>query len=167
MTYSKEIIFDIQSLLETICPLKVLIVGESLYGIADEYSAQCASIHRDISVTKVDKATEIANNVYSDRYDFAVIGEVTESTSKQHSQQVLSRVRNFCAPQMIIAVNLNNSEWSMHDFLAIGLAKFTEHKSDGENSILYQYNIDTYKKTPDWFNSENWANPEMWGKHWW
>jgi len=90
MTYTKEIIFDIQSLLETICPPKLLIVGESLHDIANNYSAQCKSIHRDISITKIDKDTLLTSDLYSDRYDFAIIGEVTENTSKQHSQQVLS-----------------------------------------------------------------------------
>ena len=30
--------------------------------------------------------------------------------------------------------------------------------------IFYAYNISNYKMTPDWLNSENWANPELWEK---
>ena len=30
--------------------------------------------------------------------------------------------------------------------------------------LAYVYNISNYKKTPDWLNSENWANPELWEK---
>tara|TARA_B100000530_G_C15906141_1_gene467418 strand:- start:239 stop:688 length:450 start_codon:yes stop_codon:yes gene_type:complete len=30
--------------------------------------------------------------------------------------------------------------------------------------LVYVYNISNYKKTPDWLNSENWANPELWEK---
>ena len=30
--------------------------------------------------------------------------------------------------------------------------------------LVYVYNISNYKKTPDWLNNENWANPELWEK---
>ena len=30
--------------------------------------------------------------------------------------------------------------------------------------IFYIYNISSYKKSPDWLNSYNWANPELWDK---
>ncbi len=36
-----------------------------------------------------------------------------------------------------------------------------------ENKLFYYfyvYNISNYKKTPDWLNNENWANPELWEK---
>ncbi|WP_125199139.1 DUF6231 family protein [Guyparkeria sp. SCN-R1] len=32
---------------------------------------------------------------------------------------------------------------------------------------LYEFNIESYKDTPDWLNSRNWANPELWGKYRW
>ena len=30
--------------------------------------------------------------------------------------------------------------------------------------LVYVYNISNYKKTPDWLNNKNWANPELWEK---
>ncbi len=32
---------------------------------------------------------------------------------------------------------------------------------------VYLFDIETYKRTPDWLNARNWANPEMWDKHRW
>nr|WP_284047489.1 DUF6231 family protein [Guyparkeria hydrothermalis] len=32
---------------------------------------------------------------------------------------------------------------------------------------LYQFDIETYKDTPDWLSPRNWANPELWGKYRW
>ena len=32
---------------------------------------------------------------------------------------------------------------------------------------LYQYDIESYKDTPDWLNPRNWANPELWDKYRW
>ena len=30
--------------------------------------------------------------------------------------------------------------------------------------LFYAYNIEDYKKTPDWLNNEYWANPDLWEK---
>ncbi|KTG17767.1 hypothetical protein AUR63_06500 [Guyparkeria sp. XI15] len=32
---------------------------------------------------------------------------------------------------------------------------------------VYQFDIETYKDTPDWLNPRNWANPELWDKYRW
>ncbi|MFP4252452.1 MAG: DUF6231 family protein [Guyparkeria sp.] len=32
---------------------------------------------------------------------------------------------------------------------------------------MYLFDIETYKRTPDWLNARNWANPELWGKYRW
>ena len=36
-----------------------------------------------------------------------------------------------------------------------------------ENNLFYffyTYSISSYKNIPDWLNSDNWANPELWEK---
>ncbi len=39
------------------------------------------------------------------------------------------------------------------------------HKIDDNNKIkVFIYDISEYKDKPDWLNSENWANPELWDK---
>lgn len=32
---------------------------------------------------------------------------------------------------------------------------------------VYLFDIETYKRTPDWLNARHWANPELWGKYRW
>jgi len=32
---------------------------------------------------------------------------------------------------------------------------------------IYLFDIETYKRTPDWLNARHWANPELWGKYRW
>jgi len=41
---------------------------------------------------------------------------------------------------------------------------FTRHAADVP---VYLFDIETYKRTPDWLNARHWANPELWGKYRW
>ena len=33
-----------------------------------------------------------------------------------------------------------------------------------DNAVIFIYDISIYKEKPDWLNSDNWANPELWEK---
>ena len=33
-----------------------------------------------------------------------------------------------------------------------------------DKAIIFIYDISKYKEKPDWLNSDNWANPELWEK---
>lgn len=41
---------------------------------------------------------------------------------------------------------------------------FTRQAADGP---VYLFDIETYKRTPDWLNARHWANPELWDKYRW
>ncbi|MFO7808749.1 DUF6231 family protein [Guyparkeria sp.] len=41
---------------------------------------------------------------------------------------------------------------------------FTRQAAD---EPIYLFDIETYKRTPDWLNARHWANPELWGKYRW
>ncbi len=38
------------------------------------------------------------------------------------------------------------------------------HKVDNNKIMVFIYDISEYKDNPDWLNSENWANPDLWEK---
>jgi hypothetical protein len=33
-----------------------------------------------------------------------------------------------------------------------------------DKAVIFIYDISKYKENPDWLNSDNWANPELWEK---
>jgi hypothetical protein len=33
-----------------------------------------------------------------------------------------------------------------------------------DKTVIFIYDISKYKENPDWLNSDNWANPELWEK---
>jgi len=39
--YPVEILSDTSTLIETICPEKILLIGEAIYQVANPYSVQC------------------------------------------------------------------------------------------------------------------------------
>lgn len=36
--------------------------------------------------------------------------------------------------------------------------------TSNDKAVIFIYDISKYKETPDWLNSDNWANPELWEK---
>ena len=48
--------------------------------------------------------------------------------------------------------------------MSLGFMMFSKISKDNIFYFIYVYNIGSYKKTPDWLNNENWANPELWEK---
>ena len=36
--------------------------------------------------------------------------------------------------------------------------------TDNDKAVIFIYDISKYKENPDWLNSDNWANPELWEK---
>jgi len=36
--------------------------------------------------------------------------------------------------------------------------------TNNDKAVIFIYDISKYKENPDWLNSDNWANPELWEK---
>ena len=48
---------------------------------------------------------------------------------------------------------------------ALGFVRSGEPLDSGH--VLYLFDIDHYKRTPDWLNARHWAHPERWDKERW
>ena len=59
------------------------------------------------------------------------------------------------------------SAWEPSDLIAYGMSLAGQYSDDGNPVHLYRFDINDYKKTPDWFNADHWANPELWDKYRW
>jgi hypothetical protein len=173
MSYPKEIIFDALEILETICPKSILIIGESLHSITDDYQQQCEIIHSPCKVTLIHSSAELTDPAYANRYDIAIVGEIIEKKERTKAEHVFGRLRDLCTPKIIVLADLNGSSWSTNELFGFGFVKHAtySHQNPQIKEIsqlsLFHYNIDSYKKTPEWFNPKNWANPELWNKFWW
>ena len=102
----------------------------------------------------------------------AIAVNLFEHLEKTKGMQVLSRLRDVLSPQYCIALptsqTISSTSWHITDLFSFALSKVSSYKQSNQPEIgLFKYNINDYKKTPDWLNADNWANPQMWGKYWW
>ena len=172
MQYPKELLFDITVLLETVCPERLLIIGESLFSLSDDYQRQCQLIKKTCKITKVSASIGISNFSLSTRYDLAILGGLLENNLQIENEQLIARLRDLYTPRLILIADLEKTDWQENDLFGLGFNRFTpiknlENSNSKANFVVYQYNIDCYKRTPDWFNPKNWANPNLWNKFWW
>lgn len=166
-SYPTEILSDTATLLETICPEEILLVGSAIQQIADSYQEQCNLINKTCNITHIDSQTPLTDPAFTQRFDLAITSEIIELENKQHAELILGRLRDLCAPKIIILAKLKNSLWEENELYGYGFSKYIQQNFIDHNVNIYYYNIDSYKRTPDWFNPKNWANPELWNKFWW
>lgn len=177
MHYSHDAIFDLEQLLDACAPDSLLVVGNTVNAantstdnapLGEQYQQQRHIIHKPCDISRLTHDIQVGHPLLQQRYDLAIVSGALESVDTQTGQHLLGRLRDLCTPRLAVLVDLNQCEWSVADLLAFGLVRI-HHYDIGQTQpvALYHYNIDTYKKTPDWLNAKNWANPELWNKFWW
>ena len=50
------------------------------------------------------------------------------------------------------------------ELMSLGYNLIANNKDNNSFLYIYAYNISKYKILPEWLNSDNWANPELWKK---
>lgn len=170
MNYPKDALFDLETLLDSYTPDHVLLIGDQHQQLTNDYQQQRQLINKPCSVTRVAGNVSVTDPALLQRYDIAIVTEAMETATREQAQQLLGRLRDLCAPRVAVLVDHSQCDWQNNDFFAFGLFKYKDYENNQQNRSsvsLYHYNIDSYKKTPDWFNSKNWANPELWNKFFW
>ena len=80
------------------------------------------------------------------------------------------RLRDLLTKQFCVVVpvgedwSINTSSWENNELLGLGLSVVNQYEYEQGLMVLYKYDIATYKKTPEWLNADNWANPQFWDK---
>lgn len=81
---------------------------------------------------------------------------------------LLSRLRDLSARRVLVIVREGASApWQRRTLMGHGYTHYGQALIGTTPADLYQFDIATYKHTPDWLNPRNWANPELWDKHRW
>ena len=101
-------------------------------------------------------------------YDLAIVSGVLENLEKPQGRQLLASLRDRLSRQYCVHVAIDNrdtvSQWSLTDFLSMALVRVNTYSLRDSSFVLFKYSIGSYKRTPDWLNANNWANPEFMGK---
>ncbi len=117
-----------------------------------------ASLEHDVEVYYLQSNDIVA---VEKRYDLGVI-LLDEMT--QECWSALALTRDVLTRRLIVIVS-HSIDTPNNDFIALGMQRIKQ--SDLVEHAIYEYDIATYKPTPDWLSAESWANPEQWEKKRW
>ena len=171
MTPPRELLFDLETLINAAQPRRILLLGNVSPHFLDDYVSQKQLINQACDVTHVqaDNLDEIWS--LHERFDVGLVLNLFEHIDQAKGRQVLSRLRDVLTPQYCIALPISqqskDSLWQLTDLFSFALSTVNSYVLADGGLTLFKYNIEDYKKTPDWLNADNWANPQLWGKYWW
>lgn len=176
-TYPRDVFFDIETLINVAQPSSILLISGQSSDFLSPYIEQKKLLKQACTVTHL-HFDEIDKINTAERHDVAIVLDIFEHIDKQSGFQLLSRLRDVLTHQYCIALPFqeqlnsdNQSAWQLADLFGFALERVAIYNSLDELNErqigLFKYNINDYKKTPDWLNSDNWANPEMWEKYRW
>lgn len=60
-----------------------------------------------------------------------------------------------------------NNAWQLTDSLALGYRCIDSGHLQQTHWALFEYNLLSYKATPDWLNADHWCHPERWDQSRW
>ena len=171
MNYPTDVFFDIETLLNIAQPRSILVLSDSDCGFLEQFIEQKALINQQCQVTQVSSKEAASLDKLEQRFDVGIVFDFLEHLSKPQGAQTLSKLRDLLTAQYCICLPLvksgDESRWQLTDLFGFALDRVASYQQGALEYGLFKYNINDYKKTPEWLNSDNWANPNMWGKYWW
>lgn len=109
--------------------------------------------------------SDFLNLAFQKRYDLAIVqlaaSELQQLASAQQ-MQILVKLRDLMAKRIIVIASAEDEK----QLRALGFSQISDHLQQAQ-TVLWQFNILTYKHVPDWLNAKYWANPEHWDKFRW
>lgn len=172
MTYPSDSYFDIETLVNVSQPARLLFLGNSSSAFLNDYIEQKNLIGQACDVTHIRSCNYSQFMQLESRFDIAIALDWFEHIDKTQGQRTLSRLRDVLSSQYCICLPLEQgpSDWQLNELFSFALSNVAFYQNSDTQQIkygLFKYNIDDYKKAPDWLNADNWANPQNWGKYRW
>jgi hypothetical protein len=102
------------------------------------------------------------------KFDAAVVLGCIEYLHKPAAHQLIARLRDTVAVDLLVGVPLWHDEaryishWQDSDFLALGMQIHAHLQTSAGMLGFYHFAIYDYKPVPDWLNAQYWAHPERW-----
>jgi hypothetical protein len=135
---------------------RVLLLGDAGRGVA----ADAGAVHWLRQVTTPDELP-----LDQQRFALAAAAGVFERLHTDTAAALLAALRDRCAQRVLVA--LPGRPWSAQDMRGFGFESLGTVRAGAAVLGTYGFDIDRYKRTPDWLNARHWANPELWGRFRW
>ena len=98
------------------------------------------------------------------RQRLALVVDTLEHLPAARAQSLIAVLRDRLSETLYCLAE--PAAWPPERMLALGLRPLGHYPQPGAPG-LYHFDLYDYKRTPDWLNARNWANPEQWNKHRW
>jgi hypothetical protein len=152
---------DVKTLLEVARPASVLLLDPNPQGLPAE------ALSSDYQVTRLE-GDSLAQLPKLERFDLGVVANTLEYLDRKTAGILVARLRDIHTRRFVALVPIGRvweglaSYWETTDFLGYGMTLMARYQVNGKPLHLYHYAIESYKTTPEWFNSKYWAHPERW-----
>jgi hypothetical protein len=170
---STDYAFDIETLLNESLPESILAIGPNTGKLVADYVEQKRFLKRPCEVSTIEDGDLLAQLEALCRFDIGIVMDMLQHMDKSRGCQLIARLRDLHTPRFCVVVPMgadwqgHESHWEPADLLGLGMSRVNVHQHDDKPVHVYKYDIATYKKTPDWLNAKDWANPELWDKYRW
>ena len=168
-----EIAFDIDTLVNECRPESILIVGEDTLGCTQNFVRQCELVGKKCALTQISAAAALEQLNIQSRFDMGIVINAIENLEKETGEQLIARLRDVSTARFLVALPIGDqwedttSTWYSNELLGFGMKLVNRYDHDGKPVHIYKYDITSYKNSPKWLNSRDWANPHLWNKYRW
>lgn len=147
----------LEAIIEALQPASIVRIGEVL--------APGAAWRDRETVIAADEA--VAALGPSVRFDLAFVDSAA-NIPPQDVPVVLARLRDLSARHVLVATFADaEAPWSRRELVGFGYIHLGDCALNNATVNLFEFDISTYKTTPDWLSPRNWANPELWDRYRW
>ncbi len=152
---------DLITLLEVARPASILLVDPNPEGLP----VQAIPPNSQVTHLTGDLLKQLRT---LERFDLGIVANTLEYRDRKTAGILLARLRDLHTRRFVALVPIgpgweeHTSHWEIADFFGYGMTLMAQYQIDGKPLHLYHYAIESYKTTPEWFNSRYWAHPERW-----
>lgn len=149
---------------------------EKLLIIAPHDHELGARIKQSTAVAEVrwlEPGPEVVKSLGTETFDAALTLNALETMHKSDAGILIGRLRDVHTRRFLVLLRVGSewedqvSLWRRTDMIAYGLGLEAKYGLGARALHLYRFDINDYKRTPEWLNSRNWAHPELWDKYRW
>lgn len=111
------------------------------------------------------------------RFDAGLVANTLQGLDRRQGERLLARLRDLhtgCFAVVTASPGRHGTgrpgdvpAWNRREMLSLGLHWECRCESEGGRHDVYVYDVRRYKRTPDWLNARDWANPELWDQYRW
>lgn len=148
----------LQKLLEQMAPKPLILISDD---------TQLTEIAQEAIAWHANGATAWQQIDSAPRATLAVI-DAAAAIPAEHAPLIAGRLRDFYAERVVVISSVDqNCSLNRKVLVGLGFHQIGHSEDRDGKRVWFEFDIASYKTTPDWLNPRHWANPMLWDKYRW